>query len=172
MIPGAAVPRIEGIAVIVPVLASLFLALLTVLPVPIPGYAAVTPVFVLIGVYHWTIYRPELMPPIAIFALGLLVDLLTGAHHTGVTPLLLLLGRALLINGRRWFFGRVFPFVWMGFALMAAGTIGLLWGLNSALDRTVFDASASAFRWVLTVAAFPAASYVLTRLQRLIVSAG
>ena len=38
----------------------------------IPGYAEIAPVLALMAVYHWAIYRPNLMPLWSIFVLGVL----------------------------------------------------------------------------------------------------
>jgi rod shape-determining protein MreD len=164
--------RADGVGVVVPTVFTLLLALLSVVPIRIPGYAAVAPIFVLMGVFHWTVYRPELLPPTIIFATGVFLDFLTGAHYPGTSPLVLLIGRAIVLRNRRFFEGQPFPFVWMGFALVAAGTHAALWALGSLLDGTVLDARLAAFRWVLTVAAFPAASYLMVRAQRLLLATG
>jgi rod shape-determining protein MreD len=170
--PVASSSRTEGIGVVLPTVFTLLLTLLAVVPIRIPGYAAVAPAFVLMGVFHWTVYRPELLPPTIIFAIGVFLDLLTGAHFPGISPLVLLIGRAVVLHNRRFFEGQPFPFVWMGFALVAAGTLAALWALGSVLDGAVLDPRLAAFRWVLTVAAFPAASYLMVRAQRLFLQAG
>ncbi len=69
------------------------------------------------AVYHWTIYRPDLLPPIGLFAVGLAQDLLAGAP-VGVGALVLLLARAAVLRYRRYFINRTFPFVWTGFTLL------------------------------------------------------
>lgn len=152
-------------ALLVPTFTVLVLALLTVLPLHIPGYAAVTPAFVLMGVYHWTIYRPELLPPVVIFVVGVVLDLLCGAP-LGVSPLVLLVGHASVLRQRRHFVGRLFPFVWAGFALLAVGAIAASWGIGSLFYGVFLDPRLAALRAALTVAAFPAASWLLGRAQR------
>src|SRR5260221_3993390 len=91
-----ALPRVNsGAARLVPVVTLVVAAIATILPVRVPGYAALTPAFTLMAVYHWTIYRPDLLPPLALVAVRLAEDLLTGAP--GCTrALLLLLARAFL----------------------------------------------------------------------------
>ncbi len=72
-----ALPRVNnGAGRMLPAATTLFAALISVLPVHIPGYAALTPAFTLMAAYHWTIYRPDLLPPLALFAIGLAEDLL------------------------------------------------------------------------------------------------
>src|SRR3984957_998094 len=96
-----ALPRVNnGAARLLPVGTTLLAAVISVLPLQIPGYAALTPVFTLMAAYHWTIYRPDLLPPIALFAVGLAEDLLAGSPM-GVNALLLLLTRVAGVGHRR-----------------------------------------------------------------------
>jgi rod shape-determining protein MreD len=159
------------VAKIVPIGTALCLAFLSVLPLRIPGYAAVTPAFALMAVYHWTIYRPELLPAVAVFGIGLAVDLLSGAP-LGVASLTLVLARTLVMRQRHFFVNKLFPFVWMGFTLLAGVVMAFLWALGSLLNNFLLDPRAAAFQCVLTVACFPAVSYVLMRLQRTLLVGG
>ena len=52
--------------------------LASLVPLRLPAYSLVTPSFMAIAVYFWTLYRPDLMPRSAVFFIGLLQDLLTG----------------------------------------------------------------------------------------------
>ena len=138
-------PQDEGLATkLVPASITLLLAVASVLPVRVPGYASVTPLFPLMSVYHWIIYRPELMPPLALF----------------------LLARSVVIRQRRFFVNRPFPFVWMGLMLLAIGAVAFLWLVGSAVDGVLLDPRPAALQAVLTVATFPAISYLLVRVQR------
>jgi rod shape-determining protein MreD len=161
-----ALPRVNsGAARLVPVLTLLVAAIATILPVRVPGYAALTPAFTLMAVYHWTIYRPDLLPPLALFVVGLAEDLLTGAP-VGTGALLLLLARAAVLRFRRYFVNRAFPFVWSGFTLLAGAAMLGLWALHCAIDLTFLDLRYTVFRTVVTVAIFPVASFLFGRAQR------
>jgi len=159
-----------SLAKLVPTLTTFVLLVLAVLPLHVPDYAAVTPLFVLAAVYYWTIYRPELLPPIVVFLGGIVLDMLTGTP-LGVSSLLLLLARTVVETQRRFFVNRLFPFVWGGFALLAAAAIAFLWLIGSLLDGVLLDMRAAALQWVLTVASFPAIGYLLMRLQRALIPA-
>jgi rod shape-determining protein MreD len=152
----------------VPTLTILVLVVATVMPLRIPDYAAVAPLLALAGVFHWTIYRPDLMSSLAVFACGLIFDLLSGAP-LGVTALLLLIARGVILPQRRFFINRLFPFVWGGFTLLAAAAIAFLWLLGSVLEGAILDMREAALQWVLTVACFPGVSYPLMRIQRSLV---
>jgi rod shape-determining protein MreD len=149
----------------VPTLATRVLAMLSVLPLRFPNYAAVAPLLALAGLYYWTIYRPDLLPPSAVFLCGFVLDLLSGGP-LGVSPLVFLLTRVAVLPQRRFFVDRLFPFVWGGFTMLAAGAIAFLWVLGSMLTGVMLDMRAASLQWVLTVACFPAVAYLLMRVQR------
>jgi rod shape-determining protein MreD len=121
--------------------------------------------------YHWTIYRPDLLPPVALFAIGASQDLLAGAP-LGVSALVLLLARAAVMGYRRYFINRLFPFIWTGFTLLTGVALGALWALHCLLDWMVIDIRATMFRAVLTIALFPLASFLLGRAQRALMGTG
>jgi len=158
-------------ASLLPVATTVFAMLLSVQPLNIPGYAAVTPAFTLMAAYHWTIYRPDLLPGLALFVIGILQDLLADGP-IGATALLLLLVHAIVLTHRRHFVNWPFPFVWAGFTLLSSGAMLFLWALHSLLAAEFLDLRSTVFRGVLTVAAFPAASFVLGRTQRALMGAG
>jgi rod shape-determining protein MreD len=164
-------PRVNGgLARMLPVATTVLAAIIAVLPVRIPGYAALTPAFTLMAVYHWTIYRPDLLPPLGVFAIGLAEDLLSGGVP-GTSALVLLLARAAVLRSRRYFVDRTFPFVWGGFTLLAAAAMFGLWALHCLLQLSLFDPHATIFRTVLTIAMFPVASFALGRTQRALMGA-
>jgi rod shape-determining protein MreD len=158
-------------AILLPVATTVLAMLLSIQAIPIPGYAPVTPAFTLMAAYHWTIYRPDLLPSLALFIIGTIQDLLSGGL-TGVTALLLLLARAIVSGNRRHFVNRPFPFVWAGFTLLTGGAMLFLWTLHSLLAAELLDFRGSVFRAVLTISVFPVASFLLGRTQRALMSEG
>lgn len=170
---GAAVPpRVDNFAArLLPVATMLLATAISIQPAPIPGYAALAPAFSLMVVYHWTIYRPDLLPPLALFLIGVVQDLLSGAP-VGTTALVLLLTRAVVLRHRRHFVNRPFPFVWAGFTMLTGGAMLLLWTLHCLLDGLLSDFRGTVFRAVLTISVFPAASFFLGRTQRAMMGVG
>jgi rod shape-determining protein MreD len=161
----------SGAARLFPLMTTILAALVTIVPLQIPGYAALTPAFLLMAAYHWTIYRPDLLPPFALFVVGTAEDLLTGGP-IGVSALLLLLVRVGVLQYRRYFVNRGFAFVWAGFTLLTWGALVAAWALHCLLAMTVLGFRATLFRIVLTVAIFPLASFLLGRGQRALIGAG
>lgn len=151
---------------LVPFLTTLLLVVISIVPWHVPGLAVVAPAFGLMAVYHWTIYRPDLLPPSAVFVAGLLLDLLNGTPYVGTSALSLLLTRSVLMSQRRFFVNRLFPVLWAGFLLTAAAVVAFEWALVSALHGAVLGARPAIFEALLTVAIFPLASYLLARAQR------
>ena len=167
-----ALPRVNnGAARMLPVATTLLAAVISVLPLQIPGYAAATPVFTLMAAYHWTIYRPDLLPPVALFAIGLTEDLLAGSP-IGLNALMLLLSRIAVLSHRRYFVNRMFPFVWSGFTLLAALAMLGLWAANCLLDLSFLDFRIAVIRAALTIAIFPLGSFLLGRAQRAVMGTG
>lgn len=160
------VERVSGLGPkLVPTAFALLLAVLSVVPTGIPGYALVTPNLLLIAVYHWTIYRPEHLPTVAIFLIGLMLDLLTDGPP-GITPLALLLLRAVLYRQRRLFVGKSFPVTWWGFVLATLGVSAVSWAAASLLTGKFEDLPSAAFQAVLTIAFYPPLAWLFTRAQR------
>jgi rod shape-determining protein MreD len=158
--------RVQGVLPkIVPVVVTVTLALLSVVPIAIPDYAAVTPDFVLMSVYHWTLYRPGFLPYIAVFAIGMFFDLISAAP-LGLGALVLLLLRWTVLNRRRYFIGRSFAFIWGGFTIAAAAAGSLRWAVGSTLAAQFLDPRGFVFQTVLTVACYPIMTLLFARLQR------
>ena len=159
------------VARLLPIATTLLATVISIQPAHIPGDAALTPAFTLMAVYHWTIYRPDLLPPLALFLVGITQDLLAGAPP-GVTALVLLLARPVVLRQRRHFVNRPFPFVWAGFTVLTGSSILLLWTLHCLLGGVVADFRGTVFRAVLTISMFPMASFLLGRAQRTLMGAG
>lgn len=148
-----------------PMATALLCVLASIVPLHLPGFAEVAPGFVLMAVYHWSIYRPDLLPFLAVFLAGLALDLLNGAP-LGVSSLVFLIARAVVLSQRKLFVGRSFAVVWAGFLALVAAAEALEWVLASALHGVVLDPRPFLFQAVLTVALYPLVSYLLARVQR------
>lgn len=151
---------------LIPFLSCLVAVVLTVVPLHVPGLAVATPAFALMAVYHWTVYRPDLLPPWGLFVLGVVLDLLDGTPYLGVSALTFLAARSFVLIGRRRTVNRPFAIVWAGFLAAAAFAIGLQWALTSAVSLRALSIRPFVFQVVVTVAVYPIADYLLAQLQR------
>ena len=150
---------------LMPALTTVVCVIASVVPARLPAFTAVTPFFALMAIYHWTLYRPDLLPFAGAFAAGLLLDLMTGGPP-GISSLVLLLAYALVLSQREHLLMRRFTVVWAGFLIVAAAAAMLQWVVVSLFYGMVLDVRAFLFQGVLTVAVYPVVSYLLMRVQR------
>lgn len=146
---------------------TLLLILLSVMPTKIPGWSHIAPPLMLMSVYYWAIYRPDLLPAAAVFVLGLLEDVLTGAP-IGVHAFTMLTAYGLVVSQRRFFHGKSFGVVWWGFMLVAAGVMTLEWLLMSALRGGPIDPQPALFALMLTAVVYPAAAALFIATHRVL----
>ncbi len=144
----------------VPFAATLALLVLSMLPWPVPGAAPVSPLPALAAVYYWSVHRPELMPPLAVFGLGLAQDLI-GGGPVGLNALVLLLVRGMIVGQARRHFARG-PFVvdWWGFAVAAGASGALSWVLASLYHGTLVWPKPLLVQYLLNICLYPAISLV------------
>lgn len=152
-----------------PVLLTLCLTIVNVLPMHLPEFSRMAPVLPLMAVYHWTVYAPGLMPAHMVFLSGLLFDVLSGAP-LGINALTFLLVYGIILSQRRFLVGKSFFIVWLGFALVALGAAVAYWALTSALHLTLVDGRAFVAQYGVMVGLFPVVGWVLLRLQNAFLS--
>ncbi|MFB0991698.1 MAG: rod shape-determining protein MreD [Rhodospirillales bacterium] len=151
-----------------PFLLTLALVVLNLVPLEIPRFSRVVPLLPLIAIYHWAVYRSELLPAYAVFMIGLLQDIFSGAP-IGVYTLVFLLVYGMVIWQHRFLFGKSFAIIWIGFAIVAAGAFVLAWALISLWSFSLLEIRAAFFQYLLTVATFPSLAWVFMRWQQFII---
>ena len=147
-----------------PLTLSFVLVIFSATPLRIPDFGPVAPNVGLIAAYYWGIYRPDLFPTTAAFAVGLWQDVLVGTP-LGMNALVLLAIHWFILSQRRFFQGKSFAVVWWAFALVATATAALLWLIAMAYHGRLLDATPAAFQGVLTVALYPFLTWVFARAQ-------
>lgn len=158
-------PRIETrLREALPLLFALATVLVDLAPRPAAAGGDVAPYLTLGVVYFWTVYRPDLMSNPAVFAIGLVYDLLSGMP-LGVTALALLAGRAILLARQRFFHAKSFGVIWALFLLWAPVVEVLRYGIAAASVGRLVDPTPLVVQCALTVALYPALSWILVRLH-------
>lgn len=117
--------------------------------------------------YYWAIYRPQVVPLIAVFLIGVFEDLLTGAP-LGMNALGYLVAFGLVAGQRRFFLGKSFSLVWWGYMLVAAAVLGLRWLLFCLLSGTIVDPMPGLFTYFSSVAVYPVLTLLLAVTHRLL----
>lgn len=148
-----------------PFAVTVMLLLLGLVPLRIPAYTAVAPSLPLMAVYYWTIHRPDLLRPGTVFALGLLEDLLSGAP-LGLNALVMVTAHWVVLTQRRFFLASTFPLMWFGFALVVLGAAVMEWLVFSVLNATLLPFRSMLFQALLTLALFPAFTWLFVRVHR------
>ncbi|MEO5337059.1 MAG: rod shape-determining protein MreD [Magnetospirillum sp. WYHS-4] len=144
---------------------TLFLLVVELAPLHVPGLAEMAPLLPVAAIYHWTIYRPDLMPAAAVFLLGLLHDALTGLPF-GSSTLVFLMVYGAVLSQRRFFIGKSFVIHWLGFAMVGAGAVFFLWLTVSALNGGFVQGRAGLFQYLATLGAFPLLSWLFLGWQQ------
>lgn len=147
-----------------PVLTVVLAMMLDLLPLPNASPHAVSPLLGLAAVYFWTLYRPDLLPPLALFVLGLVFDLAAGLP-LGMTAMLFLVVCRLVLAPHRSLLAGSFGVMWAGCMLVAAVVAVLRWLLAMAWWGHVFPFRPVLFEAALTVALYPLIAWLLGRLQ-------
>ena len=147
---------------------TLLLVLASAVPWHIPMFSPVTPAFAAMAIYYWSIYRPDKLPYVATFSLGLLHDLLTGTP-LGLSALIYLLGQGVLNSQRTFFHGKPFLVVWWGFSLVMPGMALVSWVIASLYFNTLLPPMPFVVQVVLTVLLYPLFGLLLSALHRHII---
>lgn len=152
---------------LLPLAATTGLVLVGAMPLPIPGYSAVVPLFSLCAVYFWAINRPQALPPAVVFGLGLVQDALAGTPF-GLHAVMLLLAYGMVVSQRRFFVGKSFGVIWWGFMLVALIAVVAAWLFASLAAGAVMRPGPAGFQFLLTLAVYPVMALTLTGAQRLV----
>lgn len=148
-----------------PAALTLVLILAACLPPLVPGQPGLIPSAAPAAVFFWTLYRPRLMAPVAVFSLGLLSDLLSGAP-LGLNTLLLLLLHGFVLTQRRVLARQSFLIVWLAFAVLATLLLALGWVLRALLAFSLLPLLPPLIELGLVVALYPAFSWVFVLVER------
>ena len=132
---------------LVPFTLGLVFVFITVAPWRLPGLDPVMPMFALMAVFYWSVYRPDWLPYTATFTLGLIQDLLSGTP-TGMTALIFLVVQAVVV---------VAP---------AATFTG--WFVSSLVYGGVVPVEPVIVQLLLTVLFYPPLTWILGRFHNLI----
>lgn len=147
----------------VPFGVTLLLMLFAMTPTFVPGLSHITPMYALMAVYFWSIYRPDLLGYGATFGIGVLEDLLAGTP-LGSGALILLLCQRVVFHQQKFFNNKPFGVIWLAFALVAAGAGFLRWicvGLVAVSGFTPISQMLTAT--MMSIALYPVVGWLLAK---------
>ncbi|WP_256940132.1 rod shape-determining protein MreD [Acetobacter malorum] len=138
-------------------LPSIFIALIIVFfsaPLNIPGAAELLPAIVIATIFFWSFWRPTGMSGVAVFLLGLFMDLV-GFTPLGVSAFILLLVHGVAFYSRFGLMRLNFLLVWGVFALVTTGACLLQWGLACLFRLDMLDIAPALFEALLSIGVYP-----------------
>jgi len=147
---------------LMPALVTFSFLILSAVPFRFPPIDLAMPSLALIAVYFWTLYRPELMPAIVAFTMGLIEDIVTGTP-LGIGAMVYLTVHAMVNSQRAFFAGKPFAVIWLGFALTVAIAYSLAWLLVCLFYVSFVHASGILFQGLITVSCMPFTWWLLVR---------
>ena len=146
-----------------PAALTLLLLLFTLTPTNVPNLSPIMPMFALMSVYFWAIYRPDLMGYGAAFGFGLLEDLLT-ATPIGSSALVFLLTQWIVLRQQKFFNVKPFVVTWFAFIFVAAGAALIRWIAVGLIADSGFTPIGPMFAsYLITVAVFPLVGWMLAK---------
>ena len=150
-----------------PFLLTILLIFISSVQYEIPNLGRVMPLFSLIAIFHWGVYRAELLPNYAVFFIGFFQDVLSGVP-IGVHTLAYILVYNIILTQQRFFARKSFYIIWLGFAVVSAGVMFVLWGVLSILNGVFIDLSPVISQYGIGVGMYPIISYAFSRWQQVI----
>jgi len=110
------------------------------------------------------------LPPVTVFLIGIVQDTLAGTP-LGVYALVFLAVYGGVVMQQRFFLGKSFTVVWIGFLIVAALASALTWILVAVLHGALINPKPVSFQFIMTVGVYPAVAWILMRWQNAIVPA-
>lgn len=146
------------------VIAILFTLELVSFSIPYAGQ--LKPFFVLMAVMYWAIYRPSLLSPVFIFALGLAYDFIAGQPFIGMKAFILLAVFLVIRDQRLFLMAQPFIVIWLFFALTAVLAALSEWLIFSVLSFRFIDVIPSLLEAGISVLIFPSIAVLLNFIMK------
>ncbi len=146
---------------LLPLLLTLFLVLVAVLPFGFAEARYILPALPLMSIYFWIVHRPDLLRPLHVFLAGLVFDIVAGLP-VGVSAAVWLIFAGLLSTQRRTLLDMSFYLLWWGLMLAGLGALLLQWGLVSLLLWSPIGPGPLLLQYAFMMALYPPLSAALT----------
>ena len=142
---------------------TLLLVFASYFPKRFNGFSDFVPLFAVIAVYYWGLFRPTLLPNWFLFVIGLLQDALSGMA-LGTSSLIFIVFRLVVMSQRRVFSREQFWAMWLGFALMSVAVFFGYWLISSFVFQAFIPLSSGVIQWAITSAIYPLIHMLFNRM--------
>ena len=105
-------------------------------------------------IYYWTIYRPTLLPPWAVFLIGCVMDVLSGLP-IGMNAIVFVLAQRIVFKQRRFLMGQSFIMIWVGFAMVVFASVIVQWIIFALIHWRWFVPDTFLISSLFGIALFP-----------------
>lgn len=167
--PAARAGRI--VLTVMPFVIGIICVLLSFVPFGRIFGSALVPAFPLMAIYYWAIVRPEMFPPLAVFTVGVLFDLLSGGE-IGLWGFVYVVTYAVIVPQRVIVVNAPFSAFWIGFAVVAAFSGALAWLVVSIIHGMLVPPVSVIKHMAVTVAVFPLFVMLFGRIERRVLQRG
>lgn len=155
----------KQVGAILPFGLTVILVLYSLTPSNLPGFSEIAPMYSLVAVYFWTLYRPEQFGYILAFSIGMLEDVLTGMP-IGITALTLLLAQWLVFNQQMFFHGKSFIITWYAFFIVCAGAFFIKWFFINFIQGSGFSGDGNiVVSYLMTIVVYPVIAWLFSKIQ-------
>lgn len=152
---------------LLPVFTILLSILLAIAPYKISNSSLLMPLIMYITIYFWTIYRPSMVPHVAMLTLGILKDAIE-SNILGYSALSFLLFQLIIKSQRKYIYNNIFIVVWAEF-MFCLSLILLLPLLLSEITTKIthYPLSIIFIQWLITIFAYVPLHWILNKLNNL-----
>ncbi|MBI1239743.1 MAG: rod shape-determining protein MreD [Alphaproteobacteria bacterium] len=154
----------RSLSLLTPLLAGLTLVIMSLLPLDLTGGWLIVPALPLMAIHYWGLVRPDLMPPLAVFFIGLSFDILSGGP-VGLYAFVYLATYAVLLSQRRLILARLMHQPWVGFAITMGIACVIGWLAGSVVARQALSPAPFMVQCLVSVVVYPLIERVLHFLQ-------
>ncbi|MBS4773239.1 MAG: hypothetical protein KHX55_03060 [Proteobacteria bacterium] len=153
---------------LLPLLSSVFLVLLSYLPLNFLFLNTIHPAIGLICGYFWLVHRPDLFNLWSICCLGLVDDVISAAPM-GSSIFAMLVLYVLTNAASKFLTAKPFVVLWYGFVALSLGTILLRWLVVSVYYSRFLPLGVLFFSYLITVFCYPLVSLLLAFVQNTLI---
>lgn len=146
---------------------TLLLLILSMVSLALPYTGTIKPLLILIPIYYWGLYRPSFISLFAVFAFGILIDLLAN-YPVGLHAALFVIAGLVIRSQRLFMLGQPYLMVWLGFAIVSTSVYVAQWLFFMLIHMRFMPVQDLLASNVMAILLYPAIAAILTVMHRIL----